>query len=65
MISNFSFLCNIKFSGKDGIIYTIMYVFFFIALFLCGRNKYKKVPPEGNIVLLVGCAVGVSIKKKC
>lgn len=35
-----------------------------IALFLCGRNKYKKVPPEGNIVLLVGCAVGNAIKKK-
>lgn len=35
-----------------------------IALFLCGRNRYKKVPPEGNIVLLVGCAVGNAIKKK-
>lgn len=35
-----------------------------LALFLCGRNKYKKVPPEGNIVLLVGCAVGNAIKKK-
>lgn len=33
--------------------------FFCSALFLCGRNRYKKVPPEGNIVLLVGCAVGV------
>ena len=38
--------------------------FFYPALFVCGRNKYKKVPPEGNIVLLVGCAVGVGIKKK-
>lgn len=35
-----------------------------IALFVCGRNKYKKVPPEGNIVLLVGCAVGNAIKKR-
>jgi len=32
-----------------------------IALFYCGRNKYKKVAPQGNIVLLVGCAVGVCI----
>ena len=57
------------FSGKDGIIYSnncasFFLFFFFVALFLCGRNKYKKVPPEGNIVLLVGCAVGVGIKKK-
>lgn len=35
-----------------------------IALFYCGRNKYKKVAPEGNIVLQVGCAVGNAIKKK-
>lgn len=35
-----------------------------IALFYCGRNKYKKVPPEGNIVLLVSCAVGNAIKNK-
>ena len=49
-----------KFPSKD---YLHQLCFFFIALFLCGRNKYKKVPPEGNIVLLVGCAVGVSIKE--
>lgn len=35
-----------------------------IALFYCGHNKYKKVPPEGNIVLLVSCAVGNAIKNK-
>lgn len=35
-----------------------------IALFYCGRNKYKKVAPEGNIVLQVGCAVGNAIKNK-
>ncbi|PFX14963.1 Solute carrier family 15 member 2 [Stylophora pistillata] len=35
-----------------------------IALFYCGRNKYKIVPPEGNIVLLVSCAVGNAIKNK-
>lgn len=46
-------------------LFTVIIVYlFFVALFLCGRNKYKKVPPEGNIVLLVGCAVGVGIKKK-
>lgn len=37
------------------------FLFYLKALFLCGRNKYKKVPPEGNIVLLVGCAVGVCL----
>ena len=37
----------------------LSFFIFSIALFYCGRNKYKKVPPEGNIVLLVSCAVGV------
>lgn len=60
----FSFLCNILSFQVRMALFTQL-CFFFIALFLCGRNKYKKVPPEGNIVLLVGCAVGVSIKKKC
>lgn len=31
-----------------------------LALFWCGRKRYKIVPPEGNVVTLVACAVGVS-----
>ncbi|XP_031550604.1 solute carrier family 15 member 1-like [Actinia tenebrosa] len=34
-----------------------------VALFWCGRKKYKKVPPEGNVVMQVSCAVGYAIKK--
>ena len=33
----------------------------FPALFFCGRKKYRKIPPEGNVILQVSCAIGVSI----
>jgi len=31
-----------------------------LALFWCGRKRYKIVPPDGNVVMMVSCAVGVS-----
>ncbi|XP_032228417.1 peptide transporter family 1 [Nematostella vectensis] len=35
-----------------------------VGLFWCGRKKYKKIPPEGNVVLQVTCAVGCAIKNR-
>lgn len=32
-----------------------------LILFLMGSKLYKKVPPEGNILVDVACAVGVSL----
>ena len=35
-----------------------------IAFFWCGRHKYKRAPPTGNIVWKVGKAVTYALKKK-
>ncbi|KAK3710372.1 hypothetical protein QZH41_012301, partial [Actinostola sp. cb2023] len=35
-----------------------------VALFWCGRKRYKIVPPDGNVVMMVSCAVGYAIKRR-